>query len=66
VHKDILAAALRLNKAISLGRVEPLHVTGGHPHSPCIVCQSTNRGCYAMQEIRVLGDDLRAAQYGRA
>src|SRR5712691_11053181 len=30
VHEYVLAAALRLNEAITLGRVEPLHGTGSH------------------------------------
>ena len=32
MDKDVLAAALRLNKAVSLGRVESLYVTRGHRH----------------------------------
>src|SRR5262245_21471222 len=30
VNKHVLAAALRLNESIALGRVEPLHSSGSH------------------------------------
>ena len=34
VHEHILAAALRLDKAVTLGRVEPLHRACSHARSP--------------------------------
>src|SRR5450756_124109 len=34
MHEHILAPALRRNEAVSLSRVEPLHGTSCHNHSP--------------------------------
>src|SRR5579871_6195507 len=33
VNKNVLSATLRLNEAIALGRIEPLHSTGRHQSS---------------------------------
>ena len=37
VHENILAAAVGLNKAISLSRIEPLHSTCRHGRTPCLI-----------------------------
>src|SRR6266446_1716736 len=65
VDEHVLAAALRLNESVALGRVEPLHGSGSHL-GLLALCASMNRSRLdrAMRQVRVLGDDLRAAQNG--
>src|SRR6266496_3834990 len=63
VDEHILAAALRLNESVALGRVEPLHSSCGHLRLLALCAHvSRSRVYHAMQQIRVLGNDLRAAQ----
>src|SRR5262245_60116850 len=66
MDEHVLAAALRLDKAVTLGRVEPLHGSGSHRGSLLAshVRVSRSRGLRAIRQIRVLGDDLRAAENG--
>src|SRR5438045_8721060 len=60
VDEHVLAAALRLNESVTLGRVEPLYGPGSH-HRLLALCTVVNRSCAkrAMQQVRVLEDDLR-------
>ena len=37
VHENILAAAVGLNKAVSLSRIEPLHSTYRHRRTPGLI-----------------------------
>src|SRR5262249_10316594 len=64
VNKNVPAAALRLNKAISLGRVEPLHIARGHSSFSLRCVSVADRVATRYGRIRVLGDDLRAARLG--
>jgi len=42
VHKDVLAALVRLNKPIAFGRVKPLHSTCSHVRTPWFCPQEDN------------------------
>src|SRR5262249_34751603 len=65
VDEYVLAAALRLNKSVAFGRIKPFHSSCCHVHLLGIVLKvEESRDHRAIRSIRVLGNDLRAAQSG--
>jgi hypothetical protein len=63
MHEHIFAAALRRNEAISLSRIEPLHGTCCHNHSPLFTLRAQSSYGRALTPDTVLKRKRSRAQW---